>query len=285
MSKIKNVLFPVDFSDRAATSAPFVTAVMRNFGAKATLLHAVEPIPYAAYAEGVPVGLDIDTMQSDGEALLSGWHIEEFKDSRRIVEIGTAADVIVKFAECDKSDLIMMATHGYGPFRSVLLGSVAFKVLHHSQCPVWTAAHTAEPPMAKHLELKSVMCAVDRSEHSIEVVNWARDFARDANASLRLVHVIAGSGDWPGISIDRDFEQDMRKHARAMVEKLQASAGIEGPICIGAGDIAETITREAVDHGADVLVIGRGLLHKHLGRLRAHSYQIIHSAPCPVISV
>ena len=56
-------------------------------------------------------------------------------------------------------------------------------------------------------------------------------------------------------------------------------------IGIGVGDIAATIKKEAIGHGADALIIGRGILHETLGRLRAHSYQIIRTAPCPVISV
>jgi hypothetical protein len=34
--------------------------------------------------------------------------------------------------------MILMPTHGYGPFRQMLLGSVTAKVLHDSKCPVLT---------------------------------------------------------------------------------------------------------------------------------------------------
>ena len=38
-----------------------------------------------------------------------------------------------------------MPTHGFGPLRRFLLGSVAAKVLHDAQCPVWTSVHTDAP--------------------------------------------------------------------------------------------------------------------------------------------
>ncbi len=287
MPQIKNILFPVDFSDRTCSASWFVVALMKRFKAKATLLHVVEPVPYAAYADEVPVALDLDTLQSDAQAYLERSLIKEFENLpvKRVVEIGEAAEVITHYADSDNSDLIMMPTHGYGPFRGFLLGSVASKVLHDTRCPVWTATHTEEPPLKQHLSCRTVLCAVDGSDNSVPVLDWASEFARDAGASLRLVHVIPGPGDWMNPARDSDFEADLQKQARARIEKLACLAGIDAPICIATGDVGPIIKKEAIAHGADALIIGRGTIHEKLGRLRAHSYQIVRTAPCPVISV
>jgi nucleotide-binding universal stress UspA family protein len=281
MPQIKNILFPVDFSDRTCSASSFVVAFMKRFQANATLLHVVEPVPYAAYDAEAPMMLDLDALQSDAQAYLERSLINEFKGIfvKRVVEIGDAAEVITRFADSDGSDLIMMPTHGYGPFRSFLIGSVTSKVLHDARCPVWTATHAEEPPLKQHLSCRSVLCAVDGSDNSLSVLQWASEFAKDADASLRLVYVIAGSREWI------DFEGEQRKQARSMIEKLANSAGIDAPICIGVGEVGPTIKKEAIGHGADMLIIGRGALHEKLGRLRAHSYQIVRTAPCPVISV
>ncbi|MGA8595805.1 MAG: universal stress protein [Bryobacteraceae bacterium] len=45
---------------------------------------------------------------------------------------GDPAAAIVKCAQAEQVDLIMMPTHGYGPYRKFLLGSVTAKVLHDS---------------------------------------------------------------------------------------------------------------------------------------------------------
>jgi len=286
MPQIKNILFPVDFSDRTCKAAPFVVAFMKRFDAKATLLHVVEPVPYGAYAEAAPIGLDLDALQEEAQAYLERALVKQFENLpvKRVVEIGFAADVVTRFAESDGADLIMMPTHGYGPFRSFLLGSIVAKVLHDARCPVWTATHTEDPGPKEHLACRAVMCAVDGSDHSLGVIHWAAQFAKDAGASLRLVHVIPGPGEWMGRP-DPAFEQELKKQARVMVEKLLVSAGMDVPICIAVGDVAPTIRKEASAHSADALIIGRGVLHETLGRLRAHSYQIIRTAPCPVISV
>ena len=33
-------------------------------------------------------------------------------------------------------ELIVIASHGYGPLRQLLIGSTAERVLHHTSCPV-----------------------------------------------------------------------------------------------------------------------------------------------------
>ncbi len=76
-----------------------------------------------------------------------------------------------------------------------------------------------------------------------------------------------------------------RQEAREAINRLEASAGVSAPICVTAGDVAETICGEARRHDADLIVIGRGVLHETLGRLRTHAHAIIRQAPCPVLSV
>ncbi len=50
--------------------------------------------------------------------------------------VGVAAREIVGYAKENAIDLIVMASHGYGPIRQLLLGSTAERVLHHAPCPV-----------------------------------------------------------------------------------------------------------------------------------------------------
>lgn len=49
---------------------------------------------------------------------------------------GAIAPSIVETARELGSDLIVMGTRGLSDFSSLLLGSVAHKVLHHADCPV-----------------------------------------------------------------------------------------------------------------------------------------------------
>jgi len=288
MLAVKHILFPLDFSDRACAAVPFVEAMAGRFGAKVTLLSVAQPFYYAGMGDpGGPVMLYTDEIMNELKTRLDTALVKEFAHLpvERVAELGDPAQVILEFADNNDVDLIMMPTHGYGPFRSLLLGSVTAKVLHDAKCPVWTATHAAEGPSLEHVKTRTVLCAVDNTPKSIALMQWAAEFARANGAALRLVHAVPGMEGWPSQQIDTQFEEEMRQEARKQIEKMQASAGVDAPLCIAVGNVADAVREETRRHGADLLVIGRGVLHEKLGRLRTHSYAIIRHAPCPVLSV
>jgi nucleotide-binding universal stress UspA family protein len=116
-------------------------------------------------------------------------------------------------------------------------------------------------------------------------MEWAAEYAKHSGATLRLVHAVSGIQGWPERQLDRQLEEDLRAQATESIGKLQKSLGIVAPLCVAVGEVAESVREEAERHNADLIVIGRGMLHESLGRLRTHSYAIIRHAPCPVLSV
>ena len=85
--------------------------------------------------------------------------------------------------------------------------------------------------------------------------------------------------------MDTGFEETLRENARHAIEKLEKAADIEVPVCVGVGAVTDVVREEALQHGSDLIVIGRGVMQGTLGRLRTHCYGIIRHAPCPVLSV
>ena len=288
MLAIKNILFPIDFSERCCGAAPFVRAMAQRFGARITLMGVVSPFWQAASGDlsGVLV-VDMEELKRDLDARLKDAFVKEFASLTvdRVAEIGDPAETITRYAHTQGADLIMMPTHGYGPFRSLLLGSVTAKVLHDSQCPVWTATHMEEPPALEHLAGRNILCAVDATPKSSPLMEWAAEYAKFSGGTLRLVHVVSGVQGWPDRQLDREFEETLRSQARETIEKLQNSVGVHTPLCVAVGEVAGAVREEAERHNTDLIIIGRGLLHETMGRLRTHSYGIIRHAPCPVLSV
>jgi nucleotide-binding universal stress UspA family protein len=288
MLNFQHILFPIDFSNRSCAAVPFVDSFARRFASKVTLMSVAQPFWYTGMGDpGGPVVIDTGEVLRELETRLSGTLVKEFAHLKveRIAELGDPAQVIVQYARGADVDLIMMPTHGYGPFRSLLLGSVTAKVLHDAECPVWTAAHVEDSPVRDHREPRNILCAVDGTPRSLDLMQWSRKLAADFGASLRLVHVIAGFDAGQAHQVDRQFEEEMRLEARKMIEDQQKQEGVDAPLCVTVGNVASGVREEARRHGADLVVIGRGVIHETLGRLRTHAHAIIRQSPCPVLSV
>jgi len=285
MSRIQHIVFPVDFSDRSNGVAPFVAAMAGKHDARVTLLAVAHP-NYAGGLAGAPV-IDPQMVLDGVTSQLQDAYVEEFAGLRvdRMAVLGDPARAIVDFVAANRVDLIMMPTHGYGPFRQLLLGSVTAKVLHDTHVPVWTTAHTSEAPDREHLKMRKLLCAVDANPGSVELMRWAAGLAKNLGATLRMVHAVPGIEAWPERYLDREFEETLRENARRSIQDLEKAADLQVAICVGAGTVPDVIREEALQHGADLILIGRGALQGTLGRLRTHAYGIIRNAPCPVLSV
>ncbi len=288
MRAFQKILFPVDMSDSCTATAPFVEAMARRYNADVTILHVLQ-VPSGLipdwYGGAVPI---IDTTaiwEAETEAAQS-YLTDRFQGLKvhRVVVEGDAAQTIDDYARENGVDLIMMPTHGYGLFRTLLLGSVTAKVLHDTPCPVWTGVHVEDAP-AVSPEFATMMCAVDRTEDSIPTMRFACRLAHDNQANLFLVHAIPGAEVAPEKYFDTDLRIYLEQDARKTIAQLQEAAGVVAPLCLGAGEVSHVVRDSALGHSADLVVIGRGRSTRTLGRLRSNVYSIIRDAPCPVISV
>jgi len=285
MPNIKHIVFPVDFSERSEAAVPFVAETARRYNAKITLMAVADP-RYIGGFEGALM-IDPQVLLDDLKTQLDGAYVMEFTGLKvdRMAILGDPAHAIADFVAANKVDLIMMPTHGYGPFRQLLLGSVTAKVLHDVHVPVWTMAHSEEAPNYTDLDMRRIVCAVDATPASVELMRWAAALCKKLGASLRLVHAVPGVDARPEQPLDHEFQETLRENARQNIQELEKTAEIDVPVCVGVGSVPDVVREEALQHGADLVLIGRGALQETMGRLRTHSYGIIRQAPCPVLSV
>jgi nucleotide-binding universal stress UspA family protein len=285
MPGFRHILCPVDFSERSKAIRPYVKTYVERFNAKLTLLNAVEIPPPEMYGvdQSFPVMFDFPSL----EPVLQQ-RLKDYSDSpavTRVVQLGDPAVAIVDYARDNGVDLIMMPTHGYGRFRSLLLGSVVSKVLHDVDCPVWTAPHIEDPELMHHLECRSILAAVDFGAHQAEVIRGAAELARELGASLRLVHAVPGAEHRPGETGGDEFRLFLLSCARDQIAKLQIEAGTTLDVSVVAGPVGKVARKVALEYDSDLLVIGRGVMHQTFGRLRTESYNLIRESPCPVLSL
>ena len=249
-----------------------------HLNATVTLLSVVPPIWLGPGAKPEhPSELEKATKARLDFALTSGAH--EFA-MEKVLRSGEPSEEIVRFAQEQSVDLIMMPTHGYGRLRSLLLGSVTAKVLHDAHCPVWTAAHA--PEQRAGLLPQTILCCVDGTSASAEIIRQAAEFSGRFDARLQLLHVVTPAADWEGFRGELQQEEHAAAHAR--MQQICAQAGITLPFHIAVGQIAPSVAQRACEESADLVIIGRGQIGAPLGRLRTHVQAIIQSAPCPVLS-
>lgn len=149
MLPIRTIVCPTDFSDRAAPALELATALARDYSAKLVLVHVTTP-PVQAVGGGVLVGVPVDS--SAEAAHLDTVRVADRRvEVRRLTVVGHPATEIVRLAQEEGADLIVMGTHGRGGLARVLVGSVAEAVLRHAPCPVLTVrAPFPTPATAPH---------------------------------------------------------------------------------------------------------------------------------------
>jgi nucleotide-binding universal stress UspA family protein len=95
--------------------------------------------PWAAEAFPAPLGEMLEQWQQQARERLAALVPDhETSRSRMATVVGSPFYEIVRYAEEQQIDLIVIGTHGRGPIGHMLLGSVAEKVVRKSPCPVLT---------------------------------------------------------------------------------------------------------------------------------------------------
>lgn len=293
MPVLTRILEPVEFSPRAIGAAHYVEALASHFHSEVLMLHVVAT-PHGAFAP--PEALSYSTAHELVEELvvqrkaeLETFLLDELKDLHvhRMVLRGDPARQICNVAEDEHCDLIVMASHGYGPFRRFLLGSVTAKVLHDAKCPVWTGPHLESAPPRESIRFRRILCALDLAPHSREVLAWGAGFAREFHAELGIVHAVPiSTAKMGGIYFDPEWCNEVRARSRDAIAALEreVETSVKGNIFLDVGEPAAVVSEVARSFQADLVVMGRGAPGL-MGRLRANSYAILRESPCAVVGV
>lgn len=141
--KAKKILVPVDFSESSETALDWATVLARDTGATLLIIH-VETVPLTTgggeYIYAIP--------EPPTQELLERLNKVVPKDAsipvvHRLLA-GDPADAIIRAAESDEADLIVMGTHGRRGITRLLMGSVAEAVVRRATCPVLTVKQPAK---------------------------------------------------------------------------------------------------------------------------------------------
>ena len=151
MLPLKKLLCPTDFSEPSREALKVAVEFALHFGAQLSLVNVVPMLPVLSrdpnYAFKVPEYEQM--LNADAEERLNeliGEVTTPLTNIRTILGHGDAASEIVRIAEKENVDMIVIATHGMTGWRRVVFGSVAERVVRLAKCPVLTTrVSQAEP--------------------------------------------------------------------------------------------------------------------------------------------
>jgi nucleotide-binding universal stress UspA family protein len=145
MSLVKKILFPVDLSDASKKIVPYVKEFVQTFGAELHVLHSTRA---TEFYEGATMStstvddamLDIRAREEKEVNEFVATHFKK-ESVRSTIVAGSPGPEILKYAEAEKLDLIIMGHSSTGLARAVF-GSVAGYVVKYSPVPVLVISPT-----------------------------------------------------------------------------------------------------------------------------------------------
>jgi nucleotide-binding universal stress UspA family protein len=308
----RNIFVPLDGSTFGEHALPLALEVARRSKATLHLTHVLLPIS-AVFAEAPPFvsgaveGRLLQEQKATQQKYLDG-------AARRLTAAGAprvqtallggdVAETLRKQAAEVGAELMVMSTHGYGPFTRFWLGSVADELVRSTLPAPLILVRPGEDAMdlAKPPPLKRVLLPLDGSKLAEQMIEPAAVFAQTAGAELTLLRVIkpllpttpAVEGQTFGHMV-----QGLLAQTQALQEKIRAEArdyltaaaeplrkrGLTVQVCVEADESpAPAILRHA--RNADLVALAthgyRGLSRLFLGSV---ADKIVRGAQVPVMA-
>ena len=139
MSNYQHILLAIDFFDQCEKVAKRAKRLAVLYQAKLSIVHVVDSLPItdAVYGADIPFNLDLTTeLLTVARKRLAALSKElEIPEAQQWLEVGSPKIEIVRVAQENNIDLIVVGSHGRHGL-ALLLGSTANGILHYANCDV-----------------------------------------------------------------------------------------------------------------------------------------------------
>lgn len=296
MLKIKSILYPTDLSKASAIAYGYAESLAAHYGAKLFTVHVSQP-PFVAYPDylytdavaGVFRDLRAHAEQQFAEFMKDrGCHAARhgIENQCTLLE-GSIPNEILKFAEKNAVDLIVMGTHGRSAADRRTLGSVTEKVLRKAAFPV-LAVRKPEHSFVTlgggrdAVSLRKILYCTDFSDNSNRACNYAFFLAMEYGAEITLLHVLE---EVPNSGDAQSAMAEVKKRLSAIIPK-EAGGQCTSPVKVRIGRPYQEIVQLAVEDQTDLIVLGvQGRSIVDLALFGSTTYRVIQLGPCPVLAV
>lgn len=147
LTPINTILYSTDLGKGMRPALRMAMSLAKQYSAKVTFLHVVEPINPTIYGWGnETLWKEIQHNNQTTSLELSNDKIASFFDEEEpgddidrpeiVIKTGRVAETVLKTADEINADIIVMGSHSYSALGELILGSVADKVMRISKKPV-----------------------------------------------------------------------------------------------------------------------------------------------------
>ncbi len=252
------ILFPTDFSPQAERVANCLPDLKRLGLDEVILLNVIEI--------GKPIGFDSDTLEriidwkTDSEARMKS--LREVLENAGIrvrvkIEPGVPHHNILRVAEDERVDLIVMGTNGHGFLRGLTVASVTHKVVQHAQVPTLVLKQKLID------QLVTVECEFI-CEHLLHRILLPTDFSATAETALQIVKGVRDAGGKSVVLLHvmtggKKLQAAEFVHASERLEQIKRALeffGFSVSVLVGTGDPFKEIERVTEEQGISLIVTG-----------------------------
>jgi len=189
-----------------------------------------------------------------------------------VIQSGKIYKAIMDQATKDKTDLIIMGTHGVSGFEELFLGSNAYRVVSKAPCPVLTIRNGF-----KRKTIKKIILPIDAHTETRQKIPFTVELAKEFDAEIHVVDVR---------STDRtDIKKKLKRYGDQAMQYVK-DHGVKGVRSSKRGsNVADITIAYAVHANADIIAIvsnQRGTpLNMHLSTA---AQQMVNHSPIPILS-
>ena len=288
LTRSRGVVVGYDGSGPAEHAVDWAAAEAAHRGVPLTVASALDVTGLVAGADTAPLSGDVGQLSAIArQGSARARRAAPGLDVREVARPDGAAGMLVELSRW--SELVVVGKRGHGEVAGALLGSVAFAVTAHAQCPVAVvqgASHVRPGPG------RPVLTGVDGSAESLLALEYAAELAARAGAALTVATAwrCTTTNTWAGAhAAGVDVAAETRARAREVAAAAVEAARARHPgLVVGAevliGLPGPVLADLAAEHA--LLVVGSrgrgGFTGLLLGSV---SHAVIHRSPCPVVVV
>lgn len=141
MTRIKNILIPIDFSEGSKNTMNYAVEIAKAMEATIHIIHVIEPIIFSSDIVMTKYGFDelpneLEIYAAKDLELITRTLVDSGIGLKTKILHGKADEEILIYAMKNHINLICISTHGKGNLENFFFGSTTEKVLRRAKCPV-----------------------------------------------------------------------------------------------------------------------------------------------------